>query len=213
MPNRTEPAPTALDRLPVSNSQLARAHPPEHTIATMSLMALLSAAVLYAVVWSVRDPSAAVYSWDFRSVPFKETPWRFPNRERTQDAQGVAYVAQAAGPGPNMVFGFDTKRIKKISAAVEVSRQSDGKPVPFTLEWCWGSLTNSGFGKGAWAFPPERRTGFALVDPSAPDTFTVDLTENKMWQGVVQIGVIGVDFSTDEFAPVIVRIIRIELLE
>jgi hypothetical protein len=199
-PSDTAPAPSDRTR-------------PRHTIATVLLMALLSAGALYGVEWSVREQASPVHAWNFRSLPYEQSPWEFPAPRREQDDEGVTYLAIQTGPGPTLTMDLDTSTIRTVRATVEITRESNGEPVPYALEWYWASEDDIAAAGDNWPFSTERGTTFRLLDRHAPTIHTAQLSRHKTWKGSIAKAYIGVKIPPHEIGPFQIRTVHIEFLE
>ena len=191
----------------------ARPARPKHTIATILLMALVSSAVLYGVRWSVREESSSIHVWDFRTLPYGESPWTFPSPRLEQDNEGVTYLAIETGPGPILAMGLETGTVRSVRATIEITRESDGEPVPYALEWYWASAEDIEAAGESWPFSGERGTYFQLLDRHTPNIHTARLSRHHKWKGQIARAFIGVKIPPHEVGPFEIRTKRIEFLE
>jgi len=187
---------------------------PEHSLASLVLIGLAAAAVLYAVRWSVEEHEVVAQSWDFREIPHEETPWAFPDLEEVQDGNGVLTLAPHSGPGPELELALDADTVGRVRVAIEVLRAEDKTPVPFGLEWFWASAEDvTEAEEGAGPYSAARRAPFRVLDRRAPEIHTASLRRQGLWGGTVARGMIALKFPPEEPGPFLVRTFRIEFLE
>lgn len=195
-----------------SSTATHRAYP-EHTLASILLMGLLSAAVLYGVAWSVQVPETIVHAWDFSSLTAAESPWGFPDVRLEQDDDGITFLIMKTGPGPEMVMELDTQTVRLIRVTAEVTHAVSAKPMPFSLEWYWISAEDIAAADGAWPYSTERGVALKVRDRHQPDVHTVDVSRHKLWKGTIAQGFIGIKIPKEYPGPFQVRIKHIEFLE
>lgn len=185
----------------------------EHTVLSIVLMLLLSAAVLYAVNWSLREDRNYTYRWNFAGVQESEGPWTFPQAERAKTPEGVAYVAQDTGPGPALALEFDAGTVRQIRATISVTRIADGRPIPYVAEWYWAGPEEVAAAAGAWPFSTDRAKAFFEPDRNAPDLRQVEVYEHPLWKGAIAKAFISVKVPNRELGPYRIETKNIEFLE
>lgn len=184
---------------------------PAHTLASIAVMALLAAAALYGVIWSVQPDSRVVQTWDFSEVDYATTPWLFPRVKKEQEGPGVTFLALETGPGPELFMELDPATVRQVRVTAEILRVPQETPVPFALEWYWAR--NEDITPGGWPYAVERGTAFQVRNRHTPNVHTAVVSRHPQWTGNITQAFIGLKFPPDEPGPFLVRILRIEFLE
>lgn len=209
------PAADPLSELvePTQPAPAQRAGYPETTLVSLLLMIFISAGTLYAVDWSYREEWTPVYAWSFAGAPSDSSPWSFPDSERTQTPEGIAYVTKDAGPGPVLALEFDAESVRRIRATFSVTQTSDGKPAPFQVEWYWASPEDIAAANGSWPFSSERGATFVEPDRHHPEERLLDLRGHPRWKGKIAKAFIGFNIPLSDTGAVKIETKHIEFLE
>ena len=186
---------------------------PEHSLLSIVLMLLLAAGAVYGVGWTMRPQQKVVHSWDFRSLPYESTPWRFPEVKIEQDEGGVIIPTLQTGPGPQLIMDLDTDTVNAVRATVEITRVEDGTPVGYALEWYWSSAEAVAAANGAWPYSTERGVAFRPQNRHTPNIHTAQVSRHKQWQGTIAQGFIGIKIPPRVEGPFFVRLVHVEFLE
>ncbi len=197
----------------VATPRAPQARRPEHSLFSIVLMALLAAGAVYGVGWTIQAPYTVVHQWDFRDLPYAESPWQFPPVKLEQDENGVVIPTLQTGPGPELIMELDTDTVDAIRATVEITRVEDGAPVGYALEWYWSSAEDVTAAAGAWPYSTDRGVAFRPLNRHQPNTHTAQVSKHKAWKGTIAQGFIGIKIPPRVEGPFFVRLVHVEFLE
>ncbi len=186
---------------------------PEHSLLSILIMLLLSAGVLYAMAWALREEEKVVQQWDFSAPQRADQPWTFPEAEQNQTPTGMVYTAVQTGPGPALTLNFDAATVRNIRVTMAVSQLDDGVVIPYELEWYWASPDDVTAAGESWPFSTDRGATFVQPDRHKSDVRLVQIHQHPRWRGPIAKAFLSVKLPDDATGPFRIETKKIEFLE